>query len=65
MMTKKRISPAVFATIVVAPIVVLELILLATGVWTMSGSMIFVLVINVIFWCMNYFIWRQAGRART
>lgn len=64
-MMKRRINPAVFATIVVGPIVVLELILLAMGVWPMSGAMIFVLVINVVFWLMNYFIWRQAGRARS
>ncbi|MFJ2542428.1 hypothetical protein [Microbacterium sp. NPDC087589] len=47
------------------PIVVLEVILLAMGVWPMSGAMIFVVVINAVFWFMNYFIWRQAGRARS
>jgi hypothetical protein len=63
-MPKKRISPALFATIVATPIVALQLGLVAIGVWAFSPELISVVVVDAIFWLLCLFIWQQTGLRR-
>ncbi|NYD54317.1 hypothetical protein [Microbacterium pseudoresistens] len=63
-MGKRRLHPAVFATIVVLPVMLLQVILVMLGVWAFSLELISVLVIDAIVWLLCALIWRQADRAR-
>ncbi|QNA93995.1 MULTISPECIES: hypothetical protein [unclassified Microbacterium] len=59
---KSRLKPATFATIVIAPIVGLHLVLFITRAWSPSSSLIGVGLIDAVSWTICFFIWRQTGR---
>ncbi|WP_431030790.1 hypothetical protein [Plantibacter sp. RU18] len=64
-MAKKKIYPALFATLVMTPAIVLQFLLPLVGIGSMSTSDIGgVLAIDVIFWLLIFFISYLMGRKR-
>ncbi|MBN6191820.1 hypothetical protein JQN58_33625 [Aneurinibacillus sp. BA2021] len=56
--------PALFATLVIAPIVVLQGFFVAVGLWAASIELLSVLAIDAGFWVVTYVLWSQSGRIR-
>lgn len=57
-MTKmKRISPALFATIGIGPVFVLQLIIYLTNTKFISWDLLSIVIINIIFWFIAFFVW--------
>lgn len=52
----KKIHPALLATIVMAPVLAVQLALLGFGAWKFSADLMPVLAIDVGFWLLIFFI---------
>lgn len=52
----KKIHPALLATIVMAPVLAVQLTLLGFGAWKFSADLMSVLAIDVGFWLLILFI---------
>ncbi len=52
----KKIHPALLATIVMAPVLAVQLTLLGFGAWKFSADLMSVLSIDVGFWLLILFI---------
>ncbi|KKM46790.1 hypothetical protein C5D60_10215 [Rathayibacter toxicus] len=62
MNNKKRISPALFASIVIVPVAVFQLVIYHATVRPLSWDLLPVAVIYAISWLIVFFIWRRASR---
>ncbi|AJM78213.1 hypothetical protein [Rathayibacter toxicus] len=62
MTNKKQISPALFATVVIVPVAVLQVVIYCVSARLLSWDLLSIAVIYAISWLVVFFIWRQAGR---
>lgn len=62
-MTRKRVGPALLATIVMSPLVALQLVLFLLDIGTVSPSdAVGVAGIDALFWYVNFSVWRHIRR---
>ncbi|MHC2186992.1 uncharacterized membrane protein YfbV (UPF0208 family) [Rathayibacter agropyri] len=65
-MTKKnRISPALFATVVMAPVAIFQVVFNLVTTQRLSWDILSTILINAAFWLCIHYIWHRTGRARS
>lgn len=65
-MTKKnRISPAFFATVVMAPVAIFQVVFNLVTTQSISWDILSIILINAAFWLCIHYIWRGTDRTRS
>ncbi|WP_132505324.1 hypothetical protein [Rathayibacter tanaceti] len=57
-------SPALFATLVLAPVVVVHVVVQIVTARGLSWELLPVLMIYAVFWLIVFAVWRRTGRRR-
>ncbi|PWJ62907.1 hypothetical protein B0H03_10936 [Rathayibacter iranicus NCPPB 2253 = VKM Ac-1602] len=65
-MTKKnRISPALFATVVMASVAIFQVVFNLVTTQRISWDILSIILIDAAFWLCIYYMWRRTGRTRS
>ena len=61
---RRRLHPALVAAIAMAPVLVIQTVLVATGTWPVSPDLLVIAAIDLLFGLAILAAWHLAGRRR-